>query len=53
MSEGPPVIVIMMVDDNISTDLELNLSLSGTAREGDCQTNCSDQVEDEAQYFYQ
>ena len=59
---GPPCIVIMMVDDTLpplpptTQQLELNLSFIANGEPSlsqDCLGNCTEQVEDEAPYYYQ
>ena len=62
---GPPFIVIMMVDDAkpplppTTQQQELNLSFIANDSLGEpslseeCLGNCSEQVEDEAPYYYQ
>ena len=62
---GPPCIVIMMVDDThpplppTTQQLELNLSFIANdsfeelSLSQECLGNCSEQVEDEAPYYYQ
>ena len=58
---GPPCIVIMMVDDTLpplpptTQQLELNLSFIANGESSlseDCLGNCTEQVEDEAPYYY-
>ena len=61
---GPPCIVIMMVDDTLpplppTTQQQLNLSfitndsLGELSLSKECLGNCTEQVEDEAPYYYQ